>query len=59
MLHHVCACAVLVSIPRKAQPSINTDELARLFTQKFGENVFCTEQMVRNLERMSSVLNKW
>ena len=31
---------------RKAQPAVNTDELAPLFVAKFNENAFCTGQLV-------------
>lgn len=31
---------------RKAQPAVNTDELAQLFVQKFNENAFCLGQLV-------------
>ena len=42
-LTHLCA---VMYIHRKAQPAVNTDELAQLFVHKFNENAFCLGQLV-------------
>ena len=38
-IHCTCVC-------RKAQPAVNTDELAPLFVSKFVDNAFCIDQLV-------------